>query len=261
MKEDYFPYTIKDNIAVVKMSKAPVNGVDFEFLKQLGEISDKMGANDDIRAVVITSKFKVFGAGMDLKMAYRMDRNTWHNYLLAGYNFFKKFENILKPVIAVINGGALAGGMMISLSCDFRFIGEKKGYFGLPEVSLGIPYLGGVARRLPNIVGRAKAIELLFIGRNISAQESLDIGLVNKIFKDEDLFEESMEFARMLASKSRYTIAATKRCMNESLFREVQYNLALEHEAVDMTVETYEIKEGFASFFEHRVPNFTKKVP
>jgi len=220
-----------------------------------------MGANDDIRAVVITSKFKVFGAGLDLKMAAKMDKDRMHNFILALYHSFNKLENTPKPVIAVINGGALAGGMLISLSCDFRFIGEKKGYFGLPEVSLGIPYGVGVTSRLPNIVGRAKAIELLFTGRNISAQESLDIGLVNKIFKDEDLFEESMEFARMLASKSRYTIAATKRCMNESLFREVQYNLALEHEAVDMTVETYEIKEGFASFFEHRVPNFTKKEP
>jgi len=258
MVERYFPYTVEDNIAVVKMSRAPVNGLDFEFLKQLGEISDELGAVDQARVVLITSNFKVFGAGLDLKMASKMDKEKWHNYVLALHHSFNKLENILKPVIAVINGAALAGGFLISLSCDFRFMGEKKGYFGLPEVSLGIPYLAGITKRLPALIGRANAIELMFTGRDIRAHEAKEIGLVNCVFKDEELFEKSMEFARMLAGKGRYTIAAAKRCLNEGLYRDVQSNLALEHEAVDLTAETDEIREGYASFFEHRAPEFTK---
>lgn len=258
MKEDYIPYRIEDSIAVVRMSRPPVNGLDFEFLRQLGKVSDELGVIDDIRVVVITSAFKVFGAGLDLKMAAKMDKDKWHNYALSLHNSFNKLENIPKPTIAVINGAALAGGLLISLSCDFRFIGEKEGYFSLPEVNLGIPYLAGSTIRLQKMIGRVKSTELMFTGRDISAREALEIGLVNKVFKDEELFERSMEFARILTSKGRHSIAAAKRCMNESLFREIQANLPLEHEAVNMTVETDEIKEGFASFFEKREPNFRK---
>jgi len=258
MKENYFPYRIEHGIIIVEMSRSPVNGLDFEFLKQLGQVCDEIGALDEVRVVLIKSKFKVFGAGLDLKMAQNMDKDMWHNYALALHNSFNKLENILKPVIAVINGPALAGGLLISLSCDFRFMAEKNGYFGLPEVNLGIPYLAGVTKRLPAIIGRARAMELMFTGENIGAHEAKAIGLVNQVYKDEELLEKSMEFAQMLASKGRYTIAAAKRCLNEGLFREVQNNLSLEHEAVDMTTETSEIREGYASFFEQRKPNFIK---
>lgn len=256
MKNTYFPYTIENNIAIVVMSRAPVNGLDFEFLKQLGEVSDEIAALDEIRSVLITSKFKVFGAGLDLKMAQKMDKAKWHNYALALHHSFNKLENILKPVIAVVNGAALAGGLLISLSCDFRLMAEKNGYFGLPEVNLGIPYLAGVTKRLPAIIGRAHAMELMFTGRNINANEAKEIGLVNKVCKDENLLKESMEFANMLASKGRYTIAAAKKCLNEGLSREVQANLCLEHDAVDITAETDEMMEGYSSFFEQRKPDF-----
>jgi len=258
MKKNYFPYTVENSIAIVRMSREPVNGLDFEFLNQLGEVSDEIGALDEVRVVLITSKFKVFGAGLDLKMAAKMDREKWHNYALALHHSFNKLENILKPVIAVINGAALAGGLLISLSCDFRFIAERKGYFGLPEVNLGIPYLAGVTKRLPALIGRANAMELMFTGKDISAKEAKEIGLVNRVCKDEELFEKSAEFAEMLASKGQYTIAAAKKCLNEGLLRDVQINLALEHDAVDITTETEEIREGYASFFEKRKPDFRK---
>ncbi len=256
MKNHYFPYTIENSIAIVKMSRAPVNGLDFDFLNQLGEVSDEIGALDEVRVVLITSKFKVFGAGLDLKMAAKMDREKWHNYALALHHSFNKLEKIPKPVIAVINGAALAGGLLVSLSCDFRFMAEKNGYFGLPEVNLGIPYLGGVTKRLPALIGRANAMGLMFTGKSINAKEAKEIGLVNRVCKDEELFEKSVEFAQMLASKGQYTIAAAKKCLNEGLLRDVQANLALEHDAVDITTETDEIQEGYASFFEQRKPDF-----
>jgi enoyl-CoA hydratase len=257
-EENYFPYSVKENVAIIEMSRPPVNGLDFEFLRQLGAVSVEIGTVDEARVVLMTSKFRVFGAGLDLKMAAKMDTDRWHNYALALHHSFNRLENIPKPVIAVINGPALAGGLLISLSCDFRFMGEKKGYFGLPEVNLGIPYLAGVTKRLPALIGRANAIDLMFTGRNISAHEAKQMGLLNQVFKDNELFEKSMEFAQMLASKGRYTIAAAKRCLNEALFREVETNLALEHDAVDMTTDTEEIREGYASFFEQRAPDFRR---
>jgi enoyl-CoA hydratase/carnithine racemase len=258
LAENYFPYIVKESVAIIEMNRFPVNSLDFEFLRQLGTMSEEMSRRDAVRAVLITSKFKVFGAGLDLKMAAKMSKDQWHNYTLALHDSFNRLENIPKPVVAAVNGPALAGGLLICLSCDFRFMGEKKAYFGLPEVNLGIPYLAGVTKRLPALIGRANAIDLMFTGRKISAYEAKKIGLINKVFKDKELLEKSFGFAKMLASKGRHSIAAAKKCLNESLYREVQANLALEHEAVNMTVETDEIMEGYASFLDRRDPDFLK---
>lgn len=258
MKENNFPYTVEDGLAILKMNRPPVNGLDFDFLTQLGEVSDELNKRDDVRVVLWGSNLKVFGAGMDLTMASKMDKFVWNNYCLALHRSFLKLENILKPVIAVINGAAVAGGTLVALSCDYRFIGEKRGYFSLPEVNLGIPYLVSATTRLPSLIGRAKAIDWLFTGRRVNAQEALEMGLANKVIKDEELMEKSIEFAKFLSAKGKYTMAAAKKCLNAKLHREIEANYILEHEAVDLTAETEEMKEGFASFFEKREPDFKK---
>ncbi len=258
MSENHFPYEVFDSVAVLKMNRPPVNGLDFDFLAKMGEVSDELNKRDDVRVVLWGSNLKVFGAGMDLAMASKMDKFTWNNYCLALHRAFLKLENILKPVIAVINGAAVAGGTLVALSCDFRLMGEKRGYFSLPEVNLGIPYLVSATTRLPSIIGRAKAVDWLFTGRRINAQEALEMGLANKVFKDEELTEKSIEFAKFLSTKGKYTIAAAKKCLNAKLHREIEANYIFEHDAVDLTAETEEMNEGYASFFEKREPDFKK---
>ncbi len=258
MKENHFPYTVDDSVAILKMNRLPVNGLDFDFLAQMGEVSDELNKRDDVRVVLWGSNLKVFGAGMDLAMAMKMDKFTWNNYCIALHRAFLKLENILKPVIAVVNGAAVAGGTLVALSCDFRLVGEKRGYFSLPEVNLGIPYLVSSTTRLPAMIGRAKAIDWLFTGRRINAQEALEMGLANKVVKDEELMEKSIEFARFLSTKGKYTIAAAKKCLNASLRRDIEANYVFEHKAIDLAAESEEMKEGYASFFEKREPDFRK---
>lgn len=256
VSKNYFPYTIDEYVAIVTMSRAPVNGLDFEFLKQMAKVSSQLNSDDSVRVVLITSKFKVFGAGLDLKVASQMDRDDWHNYCIALHHGFNELENINKPVIGVVNGAAMGGGFLIALSCDFRMVGEKKGYFALTEANLGIPYLAGSTTRLPELVGKAKATELMFTGARISAQEALEMGFVNRVFRDEDLFEKSLEFAKDLSRKGKYSIAAAKKCLNDNTRRNIEIKYGLEHDAVDLTVETNEINEGYKSYFEKRLPNF-----
>jgi len=258
--ESYFPYEIVDSVAIVKMNRPPVNGLDFEFLSGMSEISSELNQRDDIRAILWTSNLKPFGGGMDLAMAAKMDKFTWNNYCIRLHKSFMDFENILKPVVGVISGAAVAGGALVALSCDFRFMGEKRAYFSLPEVDLGICLLVSSTTRLPHIIGRAKAIDWLFTGRRINADEALEMGLANKVFKDEELLEKSFEFAQSLAAKGRHVMAAAKKAMNHSLHREILANYYFEHESVEMCADTDEMKEGYASFFQKRKPDFKKLI-
>lgn len=256
MGENYFPYEVVDSIAIVKMNRPPVNGLDFDFLRAMSEISGELNLREEIRAVMWTSNLKVFGGGMDLAMASKMDKFTWNNYCIMLHKAFMDLESILKPVVGVINGAAVAGGTLVALSCDFRIMGETKGYFSLPEVDLGIPYLVSATTRLPRMIGRAKAIEWLFTGRKVNAKEALEMGLATMVVKDEELMEKSYEFAQILSSKGRYSIAAAKKALNYSLHRDILANYYMEHEAVEMAADTAEMKEGFASFFQKRKPDF-----
>lgn len=258
MSKNYFPYEVDDSVAILKMNRAPVNGLDFEFLQGMSEVSAELNARDDVRAVMWTSNLKVFGGGMDLSMASKMDKWTWNNYCFRLHKSFMDMENILKPVVGVINGAAIAGGALVALSCDFRIMGEKRGYFSLPEVDLGICYLVSVTTRLPRLMGRAGAIDWLFTGRRLNANEALTMGLANMVYKDEELFEKSLEFTRSLAAKGRHSIAAAKKALNHSLHRDILANYYMEHEAVDMCADTAEMKEGYDSFFQKRKPDFKK---
>ena len=259
--KNYFPYEVIDSVAIVKMSSKPVNALDFEFLSQMKKFGEKINQDESARVVMLSSKYKVFGSGLDLKMAARMGKSEWHLYCIALHNAFNKLDCIEKPVIGVIGGAAVGGGFLIALGCDIRIMGEKHAYLSLPESTLGIPYLAGSTTRLPEIVGKAKAFELMYTGAKINSRQALNLGLANWVFNDEELLTKSFEFAKGLAKKGRYSLAAAKKCLNYSVLEQVGRNFTLEHLAVDMTAESSEIKEGYDSFFNKREPDFIKNKP
>jgi enoyl-CoA hydratase/carnithine racemase len=236
------------------MDQPPVNSLDVEFLQELAKVADPISADAGIRALVLTSRLKVFCGGLDLKMASQMDLKEWTRYEMELNHGFSKLMNLPKPVIAAINGAALGGGMVIALASDFRFIAEEKGSMGLPEVNMGIPLLGGSTQLLARMFKRGVAIEIAFSGKTYNSQEALKMGVVHKVCKDEELLEKSLTFAQELAQKGPLALAMIKRCLNESLNKEIREILALDFEAVEKTAETEDMKEGFSSFFEKRKP-------
>jgi enoyl-CoA hydratase len=149
--------------------------------------------------------------------------------------------------------------MIIALASDFRFIAEEKGTLGLPEVNMGIPLLGGSTPLLARVVNRAVAMEIALSGNTYGSQQALNIGLVHRVFKDEELLEKSVAFAQGLAEKGPIAMGVIKRCINESLRKEIEGVLPLELHAVEKTAETGDMKEGFSSFFEKRKPIYQGK--
>lgn len=250
----YFTLEKRDACGIVYMGRPPVNSLDVEFLQELAKMSDSISGASEIRAIVLTSRLKVFCAGLDLKMASQMDLKAWTRYEMELNHAFGKLLNLPKPVIAAINGPALGGGMVIALASDFRFIAEEGGRMGLPEVNLGIPLLGGSTQLLARIFSRGVAIEIAFSGNTYNSHEALKMGLVHKVCKDEELLKRSIIFGQELAQKGPLALAMIKRFLNESLGKEIDGILPLELEAVEKTAETEDMKEGFSSFFEKRKP-------
>jgi len=255
----YFTLEKRDSCGIIYMDRPPVNSLDVEFLQELAKIADPISADGRIRAVVLTSRLNVFCAGLDLKMASQMDLKAWTRYALELDHSFNQLGNLPKPVIAAINGPALGGGMLIALVSDFRFIAEEKGKMGLPEANLGVPLLGGSTQWLARVVNRGWAMEIALSGNTYSSQEALSIGLVHRVFKDEELLERSVAFAQGLTEKGPIAVAMIKRCINESLRKEIQGVLPLELHAVEKTAETEDMKEGFSSFFEKRKPVYKER--
>lgn len=250
----YFTLEKRDRCGILYMDRPPVNSLDVEFLQELAKVTDPISANAGICGLVLTSRLKVFCAGLDLKMASQMDLKAWTRYEIELGHGFGKLLNLPKPVIAAINGAALGGGMVIALASDFRFIAEEKGTMGLPEVNMGIPLLGGATPLLARIVNRAAAMEIALSGNTYSSQEALSIGLVHRVFKDEELLEKSVAFAQKLAEKGPVALAMIKCCINGSLREEIPGVLPLELDAVEKTAETEDMREGVSSFFEKRKP-------
>lgn len=167
-------------------------------------------------------------------------------------------EQLNKPVIAAVNGIALGGGTELALASDIRFASVNAS-MGLTETRLAIIPGAGGTQRLPRLVGKGKAKELIFTGRRISAQEALDIGLVNKICEQEDLLNECKEMAAMICETGPIAIEQAKYAINYGLETDIHTGLAIESNAYWVCIPTEDRLEGLAAFKEKRKPVFKGK--
>lgn len=171
---------------------------------------------------------------------------------------FTFIEYMNKPVIGAVNGIALGGGTELALACDIRICSENA-TMGLTETRLAIIPGGGGTQRLPRIVGRAKAKELIFTGRRIDAKEALSIGLVNKVVSSERLIDECLEMARMICEGGPIAISQAKYAINHGLEVDLISGLAIESNAYWVTIPTEDRTEGLTAFREKRKPVFKGK--
>jgi 3-hydroxypropionyl-coenzyme A dehydratase len=175
---------IDDDIAIIKINRPEVlNALDKEVAAELNTAIDIASADDKIKTVIITGDGgRSFCAGGDIRYVANINPVEAEKYSTYMHGLFNKIENLEKPVIAAVNGFALGGGCQLALACDIR-IASSNAKFGQPEVTMGIPPGWGGTQRLSRIVGPAKAKELIFTGKMITAEEAEIIGLVNKVIK------------------------------------------------------------------------------
>ncbi|TLX96150.1 MAG: enoyl-CoA hydratase/isomerase family protein [Thaumarchaeota archaeon] len=218
-----------------------------EFISILGELDD-----DSSKVIIITGSGQTaFSAGADIEYMSRIEPTEAEKYALKGHEVLNKIEKIEKPVIAAINGYALGGGCELALSCDIRFA-STDAHLGQPEVTLGICPGWGGTQRLLRIIGPARAKDLIFSGRRISAEEALSMGLVNRIFSSESLLSETKTYARTVAKNSSFAVGISKMLVNRGMDTSLDTGLKLEIYSWSLCFSTNERQQRMRAFLEKK---------
>lgn len=254
-------YSAAEGIGVIKFNRPQVlNAINPELLAELEDSLKRIQQDQEIKVLVIAGEGdRAFAAGADIGTMENFTALNAKKFSQNGQRVLSLIECLPIPVIACVNGFALGGGTEIALACDFVYASENA-KFGQPEINLGlIPGFGGT-QRLPRLVGVSQALELCFTGRIISAKEALDIGLVNKVFPAENLWDETMKTAKIMASKSRVATMAIKSTIRKGVESDLGTGLIMESDGLALCFSASDGKEGIRAFLEKRKPQFKDRI-
>ncbi|MDR2018824.1 MAG: enoyl-CoA hydratase/isomerase family protein [Syntrophobacterales bacterium] len=249
---------INDGIGIVKINRPKaLNSLNSETLVEIKDVAEKLNNNPAVRVVIMTGEgTKAFIAGADILEMKDLSALEGMTFSQRGHDALGSLENMRKPVIAAVNGYALGGGFEVALACDIIYASEKA-KVGFPETTLGIfPGFGGT-QRTAKLAGLAKAKELIFSGRTISAQEAYGMGLINKVVAADQLMDEVMKLAGQIKANSPSSISLAKECISKSLYLGMEEALLLEAKDFGLCFATKDQKEGMTAFVEKRKPTFT----
>jgi enoyl-CoA hydratase/3-hydroxyacyl-CoA dehydrogenase len=243
-------------VAILRMSRpAAMNALNTEVLEDLHVALEAVEADPDIRVVVLTGEGNAFVAGADIKEMVTKTPLEAREFTRLGHRVFRRIEEMDTIVIAAINGYALGGGMEMALACDI-ILASEKARMGLPEVGLGIhPGFGGT-QRLPRMVGRWKAKELILTARQLSAREAKEIGMVNEVYPADRLLEEAQKMARKIASHGPVAVKLAKHVVNRGSEIDLDTALNYEVESVSLCFASEDRVEGLQAFIDRRKPDF-----
>lgn len=245
-------------VAVITIDRPKaLNSLNFHTLKELQCAFYKLASEKSIGTVILTgSGEKAFVAGADISYMQSLSANEAAEFGRLGHSVMEAVENARQPVIAAVNGFALGGGCEIALACDIRVAAENA-KFGLPEVGLGvIPGFGGT-QRLPRLVGKGMACELIYTGGMIDAREALRIGLVNKVVPQDGLMEVCRDTAMKITTKSPLAVSLCKETVNNGMQMDLARACQYERAQFSRCFASSDQTEGMAAFLEKRKAEFT----
>lgn len=247
----------KDAIATITFNRPKVlNALNRQLLQEFTEAVQVVAADESIRVLILTGTGdKSFVAGADIKELAGLNSLQGRQFAGQGQAAINALQDLEIPVIGAINGFALGGGCEIALGCDFIYAAENA-MFGLPEITLGfIPGFGGT-QRLPRIVGKNMAKELIFTGKVIPAHDAQNIGLVNKVTTADKLMEEVLVTAEAIATKGQVALRAAKQAINTGMDVDLTTANLMEVDAFALCLFSEDAIEGTSAFLEKRKPNF-----
>ncbi len=260
MSNDLLLIQEENGVMIVTLNRPEVmNSFDFALLQALWEQIKALRFRLDIRVVIITGTGeKAFSAGADLKERVSLSEVQVKEFITSIRDLFSEIENLNKPVIAAVNGIALGGGTELALASDIR-IASENATMGLTETRLAIIPGGGGTQRLPRLVGRSKAKELIFTGHRVRAGEALELGLVNRVCPQAELLAECQKMAAMICETGPIAVAQAKYAINRGMETDLNTGLAIESNAYWLTIPTEDRLEGLAAFREKRKPVYKGK--
>jgi enoyl-CoA hydratase len=236
-----------------------LNALNDAVIAELGEAIGVIESDRSIRGVIVTgSGSKAFVAGADIGELSQQGPFDGKARAMVGQAVFRRFERLGKPVIAAVNGFALGGGCELAMACHVR-IASESAKFGQPEVKLGIAPGYGGSVRLPRLVGKGRALELLLTGKMIDAQEALRIGLVNQVVPADKLLQESETMLRTMIDNGPLALQVCIEAVDSALETTLDEGLLLEANYFGLLASTQDMREGMSAFLEKRKPNFQGK--
>ncbi|SFS49798.1 enoyl-CoA hydratase-related protein [Marininema halotolerans] len=245
----------REGIAILTIQRPEVyNALNLPILQELTRITEELSHSKATRVVVITGAGdKAFSAGADLKERRGFTEDQVRRFIRTIRECFNGIARLPKPVIAAVNGVALGGGMELALACDLR-VADEHAVFGLTETSLGIIPGAGGTQRLARLIGQAKAKELIFTARRLTAKEAMDLGMLNQVVKDGTVMEEAMKLASMINENAPLALAQAKFAIDYGAETDLGTGLALETKAYETLIPTKDRLEGLDAFKEKRKP-------
>jgi len=233
-----------------------LNALNDALLKEFSQALDNIAKDEDVRVLILTGAGeKAFVAGADITELSAFNTLQAKAFSQKGHKTIDKLQELAIPVIAAVNGFALGGGSEVALACDFIYASENA-VFGLPEINLGImPGFGGT-QRLPRLIGKNMAKEMIFTGKMIRADEAYKIGLANKIFPPESLMDEVLKTAKTIALKGKVSLRCAKHAVNTGMNSDLMTGCNMEIDAFALCFASEDAKEGTSAFLEKRKAEF-----
>jgi enoyl-CoA hydratase/3-hydroxyacyl-CoA dehydrogenase len=246
----------RDGVAIAWLANLPMNAVSPDVVRDLGAVWEKVKAADGIGAMVIASSVPVvFSAGADIKAFTQMDEGSGEELIHSAHALLREFGSERVATIAAVNSIAFGGGCEVAMACDVRIAAEAA-VFGQPEIKLGIiPGFGGT-QRLARLVGPNKALEMNLVGDAVLAEEALEIGLVNRVVPDHELFETALMWGRKLASQAPVAVGLIKSVSHKG---DLDAGIEAEKQGFAAAFASDDAKEGIGAFLGKRTPKWSGK--
>lgn len=251
--------SVENSIVLLTINNPPLNILSHDLLLELKNSIKKLKVDKQVRVIIITGKGKFFGAGADIKeLSALKTKREGERFVRIGQDILNIIESLEKPVIAAINGPCIGGSNELAIACHLR-IASEEAWFSQPEITLGLILGFGGTQRLPRLIGKARAMEMILTGGRITASEALSIGLINKVVKGDVLIEEAKKLAANIGSKGMLSVKACLEAVNSGMEMSLKKGLSKEAKLFGRLCEIEDKKEGISAFVEKRVPRFKDK--
>ena len=248
--------SVQGRIATLTVNRPDkLNALNAALIGELGEAIDEMQSRDDVGGIILTGGGRAFVAGADISELANVTALEGKRLARRGQEIFRRFETSPKPTVAAVNGFALGGGCELAMACQIR-IASEAAKFGQPEVKLGlIPGYGGT-QRLPRLVGRGRALQLLLTGEMIDAQEAYRIGLVNRVVAADQLLPAATAMIQQMLMNAPLGVAACIDAVDRGMDMPLDDALMLEATQFGVLITTTDTAEGTRAFLDKRPPRF-----
>jgi enoyl-CoA hydratase len=253
MAYEHIIFEIESSLATITFNRPKaMNALNNALIEEFSMALDTVASNEDIRVLILTGAGdKSFVAGADINELATFNPLEAKLFSRKGHLAIHKLQTLSIPVIAAVNGFALGGGSEIALACDFIYA-SKNAKFGLPEITLGIiPGFGGT-QRLPRLIGKNLAKELIFTGKMVNAEEARQMGIANQIHEPESLMDAVKTTANMIAAKGKTSLRAAKEVINRGMDVDLDTGCNMEIDAFSLCMASTDAKEGTHAFLEKR---------